>query len=52
MLEASGAGTGNGCRICPSAALLPACRAGAGVQLKDKDRNPSIAQNSLSAVPW
>lgn len=40
MLQASGAGTGKGCRICPSAALLPACPAGAGVQLKDKDKKP------------
>lgn len=39
--------TSNGCGICLTHALPPACPAGAGVQLNssDKDRNPSLSQH-------
>jgi len=52
MLQAPGAGTGNGCRICLTGMLPPACPARAGVQLKssDKDRNPSLFQHCLLPV--
>lgn len=46
MLQASGAGTSNGCRICLTATLPLASPAGAGVQLKSSKTETQIFSNA------